>query len=227
MKKIILVLIPLILSTVSMAQINKGALLYEGTVAFYVNNSGSEYSQSISPQEQNYTQFSFSPKVGLFTSGTFLLGIGLSYEFQKSENTSSTFGPNQTSTTKSNVFLLNPYVRKYIKLGDKLFFTITGNSFAGFGKASNELKYDGNDLDTKSDILDLRLNVTPGLTYFLTNQWAITANFGQLFYTYRKQEFESSDFTIYQTKSTNHYFGGSLQFNTFGIGVQYIVRNKE
>ena len=83
--------------------------------------------------------------------------------------------------------------------------------------------------ESKSNVLNVRASISPGVTYFLSRQWAIAATAGELFYNYRKEKLinPSPSIPIRQTQETDSDFGASLQFNTFSIGLQYFLRNNE
>lgn len=218
MKQILLtVAIIITLYSQTSAQIQKGARLLEGVISFNSSSSKNEFYVSnwwISTNaESKATSFSFQPKIGFFTSETFLVGIGADYEYSSYESSPS-------SKQKTSLYFLNPYIRKYFVLKEKLFFTVSLNVLVGGGR--DEYHSTSNVLDI--DVFEWRTNVTPGLTYFVSNQWAVTANFGQLFYNYRKEtvDHDLDD----QPDNVDKSFGASFQFNTFGIGIQYYLRNK-
>jgi len=225
MKKTILLLLTLTISQFATGQINKGAILIEGTVSFNKSETENEFSvnSSFVTDELKSTFFAFRPRIGFFTSKTFLIGMGLNYEHNGYEYKTSYDGTQGTTySEKSNIYLINPYIRKFIQLKENIFFTISGNAFVGLGK----VKY-GENSEIKSNILDLRINVAPGFTYFVSRQWAVTANLGQLFYSYKREKLATDIGLSEQPKNIDKDYGVSFQFNTFGVGVQYFLRNKE
>lgn len=230
MKKILLLLMAITVTHIAFSQINKGAILLEGNINFYETKTEDEFFVNFSSGVYDYksTFFAVNPKIGFFTSETILVGIGLNYEHvgyrYKTTFDGVTFS---TRTEKSNLYFINPYIKKFIPIKDKLFLTLTGNAFIGLGKVKYTDEEDGaEDFEIKNDQIAFRVNVSPGVTYFLSPQWALTASFGQLFYNYKKEELSEELGLSNQPKNVDTTYGVSFQFNTFGVGVQYLLRNK-
>lgn len=221
MKTVLLTLVALTIAHLSHSQINKGALLLEGGLSF----SQSEYTDDFNSSaisnlyEVKMTQFSLSPRIGYFVNETFLIGIGAGYSFSgtKSESSDSLRLANDRST---NIFSISPYVRKYIVLSDKFYLDVTGRLSAGMGWT----KYDMNS-DRTEDVFKVGVDIIPGFTYFVNPKWAVTANFGRIYYDYSQRKSESTDFNSTSKNSDNQY-GVSFALNTFGLGVQYFLRNE-
>lgn len=221
MKILILTLAALTIVIASSAQINKGAILVEGSMSFDISEADVDGSGTNSGTIQETTQFAFRPQIGFFTSQSWQLGVGLGYNF----NQSTIDDPLDFADVKmtSNIFSINSYIRKYISINDKLFLTITGNVGYGFGKSKRDYQDDTYNTDTEADNYNIQVSIGPGLSYFVSNRWAITATFGQLYYFYNKIKVDDS-FDSYE--STNNNYGLSFRFNTFGVGVQYFLRNE-
>lgn len=223
MKKLILLLIVSISSLHHLqAQIQKGTILLEGDVSF--NNTRVKHDPendlvgAKTTQESKY--FSVTKKAGYFLNESFLVGLGLGYTYTStSYDQSLNEDITAMSRTTTNLYSITPYIKKFIKLNDKLFFTITGNSSVAFGD-----RYYSNSAFRSSDLTTLNINITPSFTYFVSKHWALTTGLGQLFYSYTREKF-ASDNDNGQT-SANRNFGASLQLNTFYIGIQYFLRTK-
>jgi hypothetical protein len=230
MKKIVVLAMVLLVTQVAFSQINKGAILLEGSANFNQITAEDEFAVNYTIDTYDYksTFFAFNPKVGFFTSETLLVGIGLNYEHNgysyKSSYDGSTYS---TRKEKSNLYFINPYIKKFIPIKDKLFLTLTANALVGLGKVNYEIKDEfAGEGKIKNDQFAFRVNASPGIAYFFNNQWAITASFGQLFYTYKKEELNADLGLSEKPKNVDTTYGLSFQFNTFGIGVQYVLRNK-
>lgn len=225
MKQILLTVTIITLYSQTSAQIQKGAKLLEGVISFNSRRTTGDFISNGSFVNNNVnsktTSFSLQPKIGFFTSETFLVGIGAAYEYSHFKATSPVV-PSYISLQKKNLYFLNPYVRKYFLLKENLFFTISLNLLIGRGR--EEYNWMGG--VTNFDVVEWRTNITPGLTYFVSDQWAVTANFGQLFYNYRKETLDSDVGMDGEFADIEKDFGASFQFNTFGIGIQYYLRNK-
>lgn len=225
MKKLIVVLIALIPS-LSSAQISKGAQLLEGNFSLTSSKSDDEFSTNYAQDsKQQNTFFAARPRFGFFLNETFLLGFGLSYEFRKiTYETEYTFGQPiiYTSVQKRNMYFFNPYVQKYINLSDKLYLTLSGNLKIGLGDSS----YEVNSNKTETEALEFEVSIAPGLTYFVSNKWALTANFGSLYYDHYKETLTTDVGVDEDPVNVDKNFGASFQFNTFSIGFQYYLNNK-
>lgn len=213
-KLLLLILLVTGLTHATTAQIRSGARLIEGSFNISQTTSSTHWSTNgvLYVQDIKSQQINVSPRLGFLINETFLIGIGIRYVHQRSENVAYT----QTS----NVYELSPYVRKYIALKENLYLTISGNTYFGIGTGKYSGAYEGD-----TDIRTFGVSITPGFTYFLDDRWAIAATFSQLYYDYRrdKQSIDPSD----QYNSTSKSYGLSLQFNTFSVGVQYFLRNNK
>lgn len=111
------------------------------------------YSTSDDGDTQNY---SILPAVGTFISPTFVVGGAVGYVGTK----------DKVSDVKNDAFIVQPLVRKYWGVNDKLFI---------FGQASVPLKF-GEIADTKYTAYGIE--IAPGLDYFLSSNWSIETTFG-------------------------------------------------
>ncbi len=107
--------------------------------------------------------YSFLPAVGNFIAPTVAIGGAVGY----------TGSSVKDSDEATGAFILQPLVRKYWGLNDKLFI---------FGQASVPLAFGTNtsaaNVDTK--YTSYGFQVAPGLDYFLSSHWSIEAQFGLL-----------------------------------------------
>ncbi|NOU61394.1 hypothetical protein [Marinifilum caeruleilacunae] len=221
MKQILPFLFAFTLCTTLNAQINKGSVITGGEFFFH----GSDHSKLLSP-ENNRTidlesdNLKIAPQFGFFVNESTLIGLGLTFEHYKYKNfrRSVYYYDNDvilvdegTYKEKRNLFLINPYLTKYSKLKDRLYFTTRLNMAVGFGK------------DGESKLYAFRANVTPGLTYFVSDKWALTCNVGQLYYNRMRSKFEVDS---YSNKTIEEDLGFKVDFNTFTIGFQYVINKK-
>jgi hypothetical protein len=231
MKNLILVLIVLFGITLnSSAQIQKGAMLIGGNVSFNVQERNEEFRIYNFALEDYYkrTFLSAHPQFGIFINESMLLGIGINYEFieTKSRRVYLVSYRESESNQKSNLIFFNPYFKKFFKLKEKIFLTTSLNFLIGFGKRKMESEGDYVD-NYKSElkIFEYRLNISPGLTYFLNDKWALNANIGELFYSHTKETPDDYKGGSEKPKNIEKNYGLSLKFNTFSIGIQYYLRN--
>lgn len=220
MKKCLLILVGLFCFQISNAQISKGTRLLEGTLSFYNQKSEDQFAINGFPafDELSNIDFKFNPRIAFFTAENFAFGIGVNYEFNKAEIKRSLNGdPQILMEQKSNLYLLNPFVRKFINLNDNIYFTVTANLQVGFGK----VKYEG-DGSADSNLFAFRGNITPGVTLMLSDKWAATVNVGQLFYEYKK---ETLDIDLDpKPENVDNNIGITFQLSTIQCGIQYFIR---
>lgn len=210
------------LMTSLIAQADKGTILLGGGIGFSGLNNTQEFSANFSPfisSELESYSVAVRPQIGWFLNESTLLGIGLVYEHASLDQTftdplSVTFESSQTS----NLVLLNPYLIKYIELTDKLYFTGSFNLLVGIGSNTAE-----SDLEIESDLLAFRLNVSPGLTYFFSDKWAVNAGIGQIFYNRTQATLQEDGGSGDEPRNVDNTFGASFDFNTFTIGFQYFI----
>ncbi len=235
MKNLILVLIVLFGITLnSSAQIQKGAMLIGGNVFFNVHESNDEfrtYNHEIEDESYKRTYFFARPQFGVFINESMLLGIGINYELSKTKSKyiNLTTFEEYENIQKSNLIFINPYFKKFFKVKEKFFITTSLNLLVGFGKrkTENENYYGYNDNKKyELNIFEYRLTVSPGLTYFLNDRWALNTSIGQLFYSHQKETPDNYTGVSEKPKNINKNYGLSFKFNTFSIGIQYYLRNK-
>lgn len=209
----------LIIGINAKAQMQKGTVSLEGSVSFesrkYNNLQFFNDVGYVGMAETTTTSFSIAPKIGVFTSSSFLVGLGVNYNHMKIDR--DNYDP-----TDRNEFLITPYIRKYIGLVDNLYFTTTFNAGVGFGSITN-LNFSGEE----SDIFMIRANLSPGLTYFISDKFSATANIGSLYYNYEKIEPNGdSDYVVEGKAYEDSSFGLSMSLSTVSIGIQYLISKK-
>ncbi len=210
MKKF-LILITLLTSTIALtAQGQKGMKELEGNLSYSLSNQKVIYPFDSQTDERKGERFVISPKIGWFVSQSSVLGVGVGIESEYVKIERSDF---ETSVSKEHLFSFSPYFRNYQKITDKLFFTTTIDFALGFGKETR-------DEDLKMDIFEISLNARPGLSYYLSDNWALKASFGRLYYrnTSRKVT-EGLEEQQPNLKETN--FGINCSMDSFSLGLGY------
>ena len=224
MKSLISVLFCLIFFSQATAQVQKGTILTGGSFSFDNQKNTEEFSvfSSFVLDELERTFITARPQIGFFANESTLIGIGVAYEHNSFERLSSFNGsPDDPLVEKSNIFLINPYLEKYSKLTDQLYFT-TGISFSvGLGAR----KYEFTD-ELETDIIALRFNISPGLTYFISNKWALSAGIGRIFYDWEREQISTDIGLDPNPKNIDRSYGVSFSFNTFRIAFQYLLNNR-
>ncbi|MEO1054388.1 MAG: hypothetical protein AAFX87_27365, partial [Bacteroidota bacterium] len=215
MRTTLITIFSLVILTNLNAQIQKGAILTGGSFSFNGDRNTEEFSPfgSIVNDELKNSFIAIRPQIGFFTNESTLIGIGLAYERSSFEILNTSGGTTSTDfTRKENAFFINPYFAKYSKLTDQLYFTTFFDFMAGLGTE----KLGEND-EIENDVFELRFSVSPGLTYFVSEKWALRAQIGQLFYEWRRVEISPDNGD--RVNKDNSY-GLNFNLNTFTIGFQ-------
>jgi hypothetical protein len=223
MKYYIIILFLIIISdTIVKAQIQKGAIVMGGDIRYSGKSEKNEFSNNNFPviKKENSSFFFIRPQVGFFVSNSTLLGIGLEYD-RFVRNMHSSYNGNVTSTRLiDNTILINPYLEKYISISDRFYFKMRFNLMTGVG---NQKVGDDKEVVTKTS--DLRVNIVPGLSYFITDNLALTCSMGQLYYNLNIEHLQV-EVNDTKPKNVDHSYGFDFSFNTFSLGLKYYLRNK-
>ncbi|OCK52483.1 opacity protein [Chryseobacterium sp. CBo1] len=200
----------------SNAQIAKGTVYLSGTV-----NYSQEETQNGNVKEE---KLNVIPTVGYFVAPNLAVGVGVGYKTQtNTEVETLTFGPTTTVNTtkfKQPAFVVEPFVRKYWTLSDKLYF---------FGQLAVPMQFGKSELEgtsvtttgstvstttvsTEAKYTQVGVTVKPGLDYFLNKNWTIEATIGEFGYNNYKPK---------EGDATNNYNFG-LNLANVGIGVKYV-----
>ncbi|WP_282037094.1 hypothetical protein [Saccharicrinis aurantiacus] len=244
MKKIYIVACLSMLFLNLSAQFEKGNLLIDGSF----NWNGSSYDgirniyyeeyDKIKSKSNSYT---IAPSLGCFVSESLLVGIGISYKYSTSRSEyneewysdyyNRIIEEEMGKVEKNRLFLFNPYVTKYHKLGEKLYFNYTFNLLIGSGSETgydysypindDDIKYTYYSHDDPIDIFEFGANITPGLTYFLNDKFAVNCNIGQIYYV---KNIRKPAEGYNKPETANENFGLNLDLNTFMLGFQYYIR---
>jgi hypothetical protein len=209
----------------SNAQIAKGTVYLSGQVGFSQENNNNT--------DKKVSEFNIVPTVGYFVDTNLAVGLGVGYKngkttFEKSEtNTTGTTVTTIDAKTKdiNNAIVVEPFVRKYWTLSDKLYFfgQLSVPMEFGSGKDKSEgtttvttpAGTTTSSLSTSTDkpkSTSVGVSIKPGLDYFLNKNWTIEATIGE--FGYNNKKFKGS-------KSVDDYnFGMNLSSVT--IGVKYV-----
>ena len=163
----------------------KGDVYASGTVGY----------NSTKVADDNANQFTFSPAVGYFITENLALEAGLIIGSDEnfSEDKSSSFGGS---------------------IGANYFFTPTEKfSFslgAGFAYQSSKFEPNGG---TESTFKGFAIAVSPGLNYFVSNNFSLSASVGALSYSSAKEDADGAE-------SINN-FGLNLNLSNINFGLIY------
>lgn len=183
----------------SNAQIAKGTTFVSGVVGFAQESDNNENVKE--------STFAIVPTVGYFVNTNLAVGLGVGYT-----NSNEKFeGDNYTTKDIHEAIVVEPFVRKYWTLGEKLYF---------FGQLSvpmqfGNYKYEETGEETTKDKYNsFGVSVKPGLDYFLNKNWSIEATIGNFGYQTTKFDHEGA-------KSTDNFNFG-LNLKEINFGVKYV-----
>lgn len=171
MKKLIGSIVLAVMFTSVQAQTIKGTKVVGGGFQLQIEKDH-EYAES----ETKTTDFSFIPSVGYFVIDNLAVGINFNYSNSKTEYTIL----NNSNTSKSSSFAVGPFARYYMHTSNEDFI-IYGQVTTLFGSGKET---DINDNKTKTSSFDIALS--PGLTYFFNEHWAVELGFRG--FGYNKQD---------------------------------------
>jgi len=208
----------------SNAQIAKGTVYLSGQANF------SQVSDNNT--DEKTTEVAIVPTVGYFVNTNLAVGLGVGYKHDKASfETTTTPLPNITLTQEGknidNSIIVEPFVRKYWTIGEKLYI---------FGQLSVPMEFGSGKVEGSSTVVDnnvtpatttttslsedkakfnsFGVTVKPGLDYFLNKNWTIEATIGEFGYNTRKYDIDGA-------KSVDNFNFG-LNLSSVTIGVKYV-----
>lgn len=186
----------------SNAQIAKGTTYLSGTAT---------YSSTEDNNDDTKTEdFRIIPTVGYFVAPNLAIGAGVGYA---SSSEKVTYNDGFEKGTLS-AFVVEPFVRKYWTLGDKLYIFGQLSVPMEFGNAKYEERQNNSSQSEKVNYNSFGVSVKPGLDYFLNKNWTIEATIGEFGYNTTKWDVEGA-------QNTNNFNFG-LNLANVGIGVKYV-----
>lgn len=156
----------------------KGDVFITGSVGF-----GSESTGDV---EMN--TYSFSPRAGFFVSENIAVGLALGFEGGKDDNGAGT----ETTTTE---FSIGAFGRYYFTPSSK--FSVFGE--LGFNVLSDKVETDttigGTTVSTEAKANGFNIGLAPGVSYFLSDSFAIEAKWGVLNYETTEPDVDGAEST--------------------------------
>jgi hypothetical protein len=159
--------------------IQKGQWNLEGS--FSINSSQRDIDRiDFENSSSENFNFSISPELGYAVADNLLVGLGVSYNYSKSEFNQVT----DDRTSEANSFGFTPYIEKFFPLNADFALSIKGELSYSFGKQTNKRSIGTSETDFDSFFVGFR----PGINYFVSDQIFLQANFGALGYESFKNE---------------------------------------
>ncbi|WP_143883594.1 outer membrane beta-barrel protein [Chryseobacterium binzhouense] len=201
MKKILLAA-AVVAFGLSNAQIAKGTTYVSGVVGYSSTENNND--------DTKVENFAVVPTVGYFVAPNLAVGLGVGYA---SASEKETFQNGFDKYTQS-AFVVEPFVRKYWTLGDKLYIFGQLSVPMQFGNEKMEENLNNTTVSNKVNYNSFGVSVKPGLDYFLNKNWTIEATIGEFGYNTSKYDVDGA-------KNVNNFNFG-LNLANVGIGVKYV-----
>lgn len=212
-------LVVCLLPVMGYSQVQQGAFTLGGSFSLSSQDNKQEFPGSNNiDSETKRNSFWLNPRVGYFATSTLVVGVGFNYRNDRFKRTDLGTN-NNTIETVTNEFAINPYIEKYFPIVEQLYVTTSFNVLIGTGKVKEEQPE-----SFESDITSFSINLIPGLTYFVSDKFAISANFGQLFYNSRKVKNEPTTNRV-ESENTTNVFGLNASLDSFALGIRYFIGN--
>ncbi|GGX03289.1 porin family protein [Aquimarina muelleri] len=192
MKKIILTALAVVSFTLASAQEENGSGFAKGDV--FISGGFGFGSEKTGDDKTN--TFNISPRVGFFVSENIAAGARINFSSEKRE-----FGTNEETYSTTS---LGAFGRYYISPASK--FSLFGE--LGVDYIASKFKEEG-EPDDKSN--GFGFGFAPGVSYFISNNFALEATWGILGYRTVKPDVDNAE-------STNNFdFGVDLQNINLGL----------
>ena len=164
----------------------KGDVFVSGSVSFGNESFGDE----------STNEFGFSPKVGMFLSDNIAAGLKLGYTSEKGDN-------NGVDFVDYTTLAVGAFGRYYVSPESEFsLFAELGVDYKSIDDKLNDAKADGFDIA-----------FAPGISYFVSKNFAIEATVGVLSYTTEKADFSGAE--------SRDNFDIGLNFANINFGVVY------
>ncbi len=215
MKRIILSIAAIVALTFGAnAQTEQGNILLGGTVGGAINNPDNS-----DDTDASLSEFTVIPQIGYFIADDFALGLGLGYNMLDNRQDDTAGGENSTVT---NTFIVRPFGRYYIELGDQFsFFTELG---VGIGFGNSVVTADGVESDEDLNTASLDIALSPGFAFFPVETFGIEFSLTGIQFTSFDPDTDTDDNTestlnIGATESglfgNNGFFNPQLSLNFY------------
>lgn len=198
MKKLTIILTLLFFTGIAKAQIQKGDIQLGGAIGINSNKTG----------DNKFNYFNFSPRAGFFVSDK--TSIGITTGFSTTNRDVFQVSTGTIVEQIENQFQIGVYSRFHKSLGEN-FYIYLQPSF-GFGSGKN--KTDGSETSSSNSI---NLQLMPGITYFMSDKFALEMNIGNLNYSNIKREAPGFE-------ETTDNFNLNLNLSAFTLGLSYYIK---
>ena len=215
--KNLLIILFLFSASTAFSQIQKGTKVVGGGLNLSGQSNESVYSESDwASSTQN--SFGISGSYEKFKNSTTAFGVFLGYNYYSNKSEYDYDTNTNTYGVQTHMVNFGPNITKYISLRDNLFFTVGSGISLGIGQRKDI------ETDDKSTFWSAGINASPGLAFFLNDNFALSASIGSLYYRYSAEKSKEENSNGENEKDTHHNYGLSFNVNTFTIGLKYYLR---
>jgi hypothetical protein len=169
----------------------------------FITGSVGFTSQSMGDFKSN--SFNITPMVGFMVSDNIAIGGMLGYASSTADVDDPDFG---TVEFKTNAFSVGAFGRYYATPSSD--FSFFGQASVAYISMTSEFDVAGSE---ELKTTGFGIEVAPGISYFLSDNWAIEATIGALSYNTMKPDFEGAEST--------DTFGLNLNLQDVNVGVIY------
>lgn len=201
-----------------------GTIYVGGSVGF--NGSGEKNKTSSTTTDgPSFTRFNILPEVGYVLTDNIAVSLGIGYDSYTYKFTQSGFLSEEEYELKDKMgtFIVNPMVKMIKQVNDRFYCVPTFGVSLGFGNSSDQsLDYNQNTnmeeivTDEYKDF-SWGLSFRPTVKYFLTQNFALSFAYGNLYYesrTYKSKEDDSN-------KNIVNSYGIDLNLSSIQFGMLY------
>ncbi len=223
----------LLIQVLGNAQNLEGKLQLVGDFQFLVSKGESDYSVNtpLVQDELKIIEFAFAPRFGFFTNDLLSVGGFLEYSHRSEELLNSAFGDIQNDNIiNTNILRLGPFARIHKRINEQFFLYLQTDIKVGFGKVKNDLntrEFLNGDFVLQSDlieenVLELGLNVRPGILFMVTENFGLEGSLGLL--GYNVERFRLADTSLDEPpKNNNQDLGLSFNSRDLRVGLQFYL----
>lgn len=207
----------------SNAQISKGSIMLGGSLGANIAMESKTTLGSTSITTPGHTEWNFSPEVGYFLSDGLVVGLGLNLDSKFMGEVSSTDGK-KTEHIMGSGLGVGLMVRKYFEIESNVYFH-TQAGFVYSSMSATDRVVDGTSALKDGDKITMTgmgINITPGLTYFVSPKWGIDFSLNNIL------AYNSSTTTIGDGATKVETTGGGLSIGaglTPTLGLFYYMGN--
>ncbi|HCS21638.1 MAG TPA: hypothetical protein DIW47_13955 [Bacteroidetes bacterium] len=214
MKKTLLVIVMAFIGQQSMGQVQAGSIFVTGFGSFFSESGETSVTSTGNPtvttEHDKYSGGTFGVGGGYFLSDNIAVGVGFSVMGDK-------VTPVDTSDpeVKTSGYGVNVFARYYVPMSDNFYFF--GQLGVGFGGASSKMTQGGTETDGPK-IGMTTVGISPGFTFFPTENIGFDMTVGNLGWMSTKTTSEAGGTTI---ESTSSGIDVSFDLSTVTFGIQY------